>query len=73
MSNYPAHIERMVDEHTQLNVKINSLTEFLKTEKYEQLCLAQRHMLADQLTAMKKYSEILEARIIFEKRLHDAT
>ena len=73
MSNYPAYIERMVDEHTQLNVKINSLTEFLKTEKYKQLCLTQRHMLEDQLTAMKKYSEILEARIIFEKRLHDAT
>ena len=73
MSNYPAYIERMVDEHTKLNVKTNSLTEFLKTEKYEQLCLAQRHMLEDQLTAMKKYSGILDARIIFEKRLHDAT
>lgn len=73
MSNYPAYIERMVDEQTKLNTNIQSNIDFMRTEKYEQMCLTQRHMLEDQITVMKKYSEILFARIIFEKRLHNAT
>lgn len=73
MSNYPAFIEHMVDEQTKLNTNIQSNIDFMRTEKYEQMCLTQRNMLEDQITVMKKYSEILFARIIFEKRLHNAT
>ena len=73
MSNYPAFIEHMVDEQTKLNTNIQSNIDFMRTEKYEQMCLTQIHMLEDQITVMKKYSEILFARIIFEKRLYDAT
>lgn len=73
MNNYPAFIEHMVDEQIKLNARIQSYIDFMRTEKYDQMCLTQKHMFEDQLTVMKKYTEILFSRIIFEKRLHDAT
>lgn len=71
MSNYPAYIERMADEHAQLKTKINSLCDFMRIEKYEQLSHTQKSLLCDQLTAMSKYAEILDARIVLEKQIHD--
>lgn len=71
MSDNPAYIVRMIDELNKLNAKIKSLCDFLHTEKYEQLSFAQKSLLCDQLSAMRKYSEILDARIVLEERLHE--
>jgi hypothetical protein len=71
MSDKPAYIVRMIDELNQLNAKIKSLCDFLRTEKYEQLSFEQKCLLCDQLSAMRKYSELLDARIVLEERLHN--
>jgi hypothetical protein len=71
MSDKPAYIVRMIDELNQLNAKIKSLCDFLHTEKYEQLSFTQKSLLCDQLSAMRKYSEVLDARIVLEERLHE--
>ena len=71
MSDNPAYIVRMIDELNQLNAKIKSLCDFLHTEKYEQLSFTQKSLLCDQLSAMRKYAEILDTRIVLEKQIHD--
>lgn len=71
MSDKPAYIVHMIDELNQRNEKIKSLCNFLHTEKYEQLSLKQKCMLCDQLSVMRKYSELLDARIVLEERLHN--
>ena len=71
MSDKPAHIVRMIDELNQLNAKIKSLCDFLRTEKYEQLSFEQECLLRDQLSAMRKYSELLDVRIVLEEMLHN--
>ena len=71
MSDKPAYIVRMIDELNQLNAKIKSLCDFLRTEKYEQLSFEQECLLCYQLSAMRKYSELLDARIVLEERLHN--
>lgn len=74
MSNYPAHIERMRDELTQLRTKINALTNFIKTDKFrDDLSSTQKNLMYEQHSAMNKYADILDARIILEERLHDAS
>lgn len=71
MSDKPAYIVRMIDELNQLNAKIKSLCDFLRTEKYEQLSFEQECLLCYQLSAMRKYSELLDVRIVLEERLHN--
>lgn len=71
MSDKPAYIVRMIDELNQLNAKIKSLCDFLHTEKYEQLSFTQKCLLCDQLSAMRKYSELLDSRVVLEERLHN--
>ena len=71
MSDKPEYIVRMIDELNQLNAKIKSLCDFLRTEKYEQLSFGQECLLCDQLSAMRKYSELLDVRIVLEERLHN--
>ena len=71
MSNYPAYIERMADEHAQLKTKINSLIDFMSTEKYELLSNTQKSFLCDQAIVMSQYAEILDTRIVLEKQIHD--
>ena len=74
MSNYPAHIERMRDELTQLRTKINALVNFVKTDKLmDELSSTQKHLMYEQHTAMDRYADILDARIVLEERLHDAS
>lgn len=72
MSNYPAFIERIVDEKTQLDVKKDALINFIPSKKFQELTLGQKSLLCDQLAAMRRYSEILGIRIEMEKNIHDA-
>ena len=71
MSDKPAHIVRMIDELNQLNAKIKTNVDFMRTEKYQQLSFGQKCLLCDQLSAMYKYSELLDVRIVLEERLHN--
>lgn len=71
MSNKPAYIVHMIDELNQLNARIKINVDFMRTEKYEQLSFEQECLLCDQLSAMFKYSELLDARIVLEERLHN--
>ena len=71
MSDKPAHIVRMIDEMNQLNARIKTNVDFMRSEKYEQLSFAQKSLLCDQLSAMRKYSEILDVSIVLEERLHE--
>ena len=74
MSNYPANIEMMRDELTQLRNKINTLFDFVKTDKFrDELSSTQKHLMYEQNSAMDRYAEILDARIVLEERLHDAS
>lgn len=71
MSDKQAYIAHMIDELNQLNSRIKINVDFMRTEKYEQLSFEQEYLLCDQLSAMRKYSEILDARIVLEERLHN--
>ena len=71
MSDKPAYIVRMINELNQLNARIKTNVDFMRTEKYEQLSFEQKRLLCYQLSAMRKYSELLDARIVLEERLHN--
>ena len=71
MSDNPAYIVHMIDELNQLNARIKINVDFMRTEKYEQLSFAQKSLLCDQLSAMRKYSELLDSRVVLEERLHN--
>ena len=71
MSDKQAYIAHMIDELNQLNARIKINVDFMRTEKYEQLSFAQKCLLCDKMSAMRKYSEILDASIVLEERLHN--
>lgn len=61
----PAHQQRVLKEHQELNDKIVLLQNFVESEKYEEICDDHFEMLSmiNQLDIMKKYSNILQDRI----------
>lgn len=56
--------KRVVTEKSELDAKIEKLTQFITTETYFDLDLLERGRLARQLKAMKNYSFCLWERII---------
>lgn len=55
--------QRVVDEETELNAKIEKLTAFLHGETFDGLPLVERARLSQQLTYMLSYSAVLHERI----------
>lgn len=60
---FEPHVQRMIEEHTQLKDKVTKLTNFLATEAYKELSEPERDMLATQLSAMGAYFGILTIRL----------
>lgn len=59
----PEYIGRMNAEAVQLDGKIQAITAFLQSQKYEQLPVIEQHLMVAQATAMQTYAAILGARI----------
>lgn len=59
---YP-YFERILDEKFDLDKKINSLNDFLKSDKTKLLDNTEKEYLEEQLLVMNKYTEILSKRI----------
>lgn len=57
------HEQRVVDEMIELDGKRDKLEAFTKTETFVNLSLGERTLLREQCYFMKRYSEILAARI----------
>ena len=55
--------QRVVDEKTALDEKIEKLESFIETKVFYNLVGDEKYMLTRQLDIMKVYSEILEDRI----------
>ncbi|MDE9437380.1 hypothetical protein KKI95_15950 [Xenorhabdus bovienii] len=57
------HQQRVIDELTELDEKIEKLSDFIGGAIYNELEETDRVLLAMQLSVMKAYSEILHKRI----------
>jgi hypothetical protein len=59
----PGYKARMLEEYSQLTVRINKLTDFLSTNAFNTLALEDRILLVQQFGFMKSYSNVLSERI----------
>jgi hypothetical protein len=59
--------ERLVDEKTQLDEKIEKLEAFSLTENFRGIDAVQQSLLNAQLFSMKTYSQILLERLVWLK------
>lgn len=58
------HQQRVVDEKTDLDIKLSALNSFMNGDKFHVLCdEPERIRLIEQSNAMTKYSKILGERI----------
>ena len=58
------HQQRVVDEKTDLDIKISKLRPFLGSERYLSLDVAEQERLVRQLDLMEQYSEVLDFRVL---------
>lgn len=65
MANY---IDRMVEEHDNLNTKIGKLSEFLSSEIFYDLNMFQKDLMIRQLNSMQTYLSILKVRINYAQQ-----
>lgn len=56
-------IQRMEDEASQLNKKIQDLEKFINGDQFEPLTTEARSLLMVQFSAMRTYQQILQMRI----------
>ena len=59
--------ERLIDEKTQLDEKIEKLEAFTLSENFQKIEAVQMSLLNAQLFAMKTYSQILVERLAWLK------
>ena len=59
--------ERLIDEKTQLDEKIEKLEAFTLSENFQKIEAVQMSLLNAQLFAMKTYSQILVERLTWLK------
>ena len=57
------HQQRVVEEETELNDRLNKLKAFIGTPLYLSLGLNEQVRLCEQLAHMKGYSEVLNRRV----------
>ena len=55
--------QRVVDEHTDLENKIEKLDTFLESDLFDSVSPEEQHLLVQQLYVMELYSDILSSRI----------
>lgn len=55
--------QRVVDEKTELDIKVLKLETFLNTDIFKSLDKDEQVRLVQQYVVMKRYSEILQSRI----------
>jgi len=55
--------ERLIDEQTQLNDKIEKLDSFISNENFNKIDKVQQSLLSVQLSSMKTYYECLKERL----------
>ena len=55
--------ERAIDEATELNVKVNALDNYLRTEAFRDIDDIDQELLQAQYTAMREYLDMLHQRI----------
>lgn len=56
-------VARLFDEHDQLRLKVDKLSEFILSEKFDKLPEVDRDDLRSQLRHMKAYLKILNRRV----------
>ena len=61
------HQQRVIDEKEDLDVKIEKLSAFTRSQAFENVPMAERHLLREQLMHMERYSATLGARIALHK------
>lgn len=61
------YLQRMLIELSDLEEKIDKLTAFIASEKFEGLWSAKQSLLRSQVYIMDAYAEILKERISFEE------
>lgn len=59
------HQQRVLDEKSELDIKIHKLVQFLSTDLFMNLDEENSVLLQQQLNFMVKYSEVLSNRIKF--------
>lgn len=60
---HETYIDRMEDELEDLSNKVLRLDTFMKTEAYENLTMAEKILMTDQLRAMERYRDCLCDRL----------
>ena len=60
---YLPHQQRVVDEKTELDGKMEKLEAFLGTPLFKSLPAGEQHLLEEQYVAMDRYSDLLGLRI----------
>lgn len=55
--------QRVVDEKSELNGKIEKLTDFIESDQFIVLDVDERHRMREQWVVMRMYSKILSDRI----------
>lgn len=63
MCEYNEYQKRVIEELAELNVKLDKLTGFIKTEFYDSLPQIEQDMLLMQKNTMTVYANILGSRI----------
>ena len=58
-----AHQERVVQEKSELDAKLEKLQSFFQTDTFDQLDTSEQDRLIRQSKVMKEYSAILQERI----------
>ena len=57
------HILRVIKEQRALNVRLNALANFIKTNAFKCLDDEERRLLGKLLVAMRRYNDVLKLRI----------
>ena len=63
VSEYPPHVQRMMNEKAQLDERMTKLSAFMSAPGFGQLSKPERHRLESQYSCMGEYSRILGDRI----------
>lgn len=58
------HQQRVIDEKKELDIKLDKLTDFLKSERSKTVSLPDIELLVKQQDVMSEYSSILARRIV---------
>lgn len=63
---YPAHVQRVINESNDLNEKIVALERFIKMNAiFQDLDPNTQKLMTRQLEVMKEYLNILDQRLVF--------